>query len=72
MKEIVIPLGVMLILTAGATVSIVVAVRVYRTAMAESRAAIQRSAQRMERLDERLAELTTRVALVEQLLRDVG
>lgn len=72
MKEIVIPLGVILILATGATVSIVFAVRVHHAAMAESRAAIQRSTQRMERLDERLAELTTRVALVEQLLRDVG
>ncbi|WP_433252728.1 hypothetical protein ACQPYK_08340 [Streptosporangium sp. CA-135522] len=72
MKEIVLPLGIILILTVGAAVGFISCFRLHRAAMSEYREATERTARNQEQLNTQLTELTTRVAAIEQMLRSVG
>ncbi|GGP87500.1 hypothetical protein [Streptosporangium pseudovulgare] len=72
MKEVILPLGIILIITVGVTVGAISCFRLHRAAMAEYRDATERTARNQEQLNAQLAELTQRVAAVEQILRSVG
>ncbi|GAA3122799.1 hypothetical protein [Streptosporangium carneum] len=71
-KEVLLPLGVILICTVGVTVAFVLSARLHRAAMAEYREAVDRMAKRQDQVGAQLAELTGRVAEVERILRSVG
>ncbi|MDP9862613.1 MULTISPECIES: hypothetical protein [Streptosporangium] len=72
MKEVVLPLGIILILTVGAVVGFIACFRLHRAAMSEYREVTELTARNQEQLNTRLAELTARVSAVEQILRSVG
>jgi hypothetical protein len=73
----IIAIGIVLICIGGVTMSVVSYFRLQRhradaVAMAGYRALAEQAAEREQALKGELAELTTRLAAVEQLLRSVG
>ncbi|MFF5209461.1 hypothetical protein [Streptosporangium sp. NPDC000396] len=72
MKEVLLPLGIILILTAGVTVGFISCFRLHRAAMSEYREATERTARNQEQLNTQLTDLTARVTAIEQILRSVG
>ncbi|MEV0623102.1 hypothetical protein AB0I81_57970 [Nonomuraea sp. NPDC050404] len=71
MKDILLPLGVITIMTIGIVVAFVRTAKLHRAAMAEYRAAVDAMTQQQDRVNTQLGELTDRVAEIERLLRSV-